>query len=252
HSAPAVDELNDVYARLDRLTDQIEELARRKPLLRGAPTPPQWAPRLGEGVACDSADASDMPVSNASASPDPPSPATAPPLADAASEGEPPVKFPELEEQLRRITAQIESIRSTGLDTVIAAFRSNLAEIRALRGVVSHAASNDALNKVAEDVCNLAAKLDSLAKTSASGQAVSALGNRIDSLTDAINASAEINAPRGLEKLLSETMEKLESVRINTDPAAFKQLEERIAQLIGKVDACDARLGKLTAVERGF
>ena len=98
---------------------------------------------------------------------------------------------------------------------------------------------------------NLAAKVDSLAKTSASGQAVSALGNRIDSLTDAINASAEINAPRGLEKLLSETMEKLESVRINTDPAAFKQLEERIAQLIGKLDASDARLGKLTAVERG-
>jgi len=346
HSVLAVDELNEVYARLDRLTDQIEELARRKPPLRGAPTPPHGARRLGEEVAPDSAAAADMPASNASASPDVPSPATVPPNEDAASEGEPSVQFPELEEQLRRLTAQIESMRSSGLDSVIAAFRGDLAEIRrqltealprqaveslcvevealarridrsrartgdsdaiagierglaevrdalggmttaeslvgfdealkalaqkldfiiaredpaalrqletaigALRGVVSHVASNDALNKVAEDVRNLGAKVDSLAKTSASGQAVSALGNRIDSLTDAINASAEINAPRGLEKLLSETMEKLESVRINTDPAAFKQLEERIAQLIGKLDASDARLGKLTAVER--
>jgi localization factor PodJL len=346
HSALAVDELNDVYARLDRLTDQIEELARRKPPLRGAPTPPQRTRRWGEDVARDAADAGDMPVSSASAS-DQPSPATTPRIAEAANEGEPSVKIPELEEQLRLITAQIESLRSTGLDTVIAAFRSDLAEIRrqltealprqaveslcvevealagridrsrertgesdaiagierglaevrdalggmttaeslvgfdealkalaqkldfiiaredpaalrqletaigALRGVVSHVASNDALNKVADDVRNLATKIDSLAKGAASGQAVSALGNRIDSLTDAINASAEIHAPQGLEKLLSETMEKLESVRINTDPAAFKHLEERIAQLIGKLDASDARLGKLTAVERG-
>jgi localization factor PodJL len=120
-----------------------------------------------------------------------------------------------------------------------------------LRGVVSHVASNDALNKVAEDVRSLAAKIDALAKRTATGQAVSALGDRIDTLTDAINASAEIALPRGLEKLLSDTMEKLESVRRTTDPAAFKRLEERIAQLIGRLDASDARLGNMAAVERG-
>src|SRR4029077_3845194 len=85
----------------------------------------------------------------------------------------------------------------------------------------------------------------------ATGKAVSALGNRIDTLTDAINASAEVAAPRGLEKLLSETMEKLESVRRTTDAWAFKRLEERIAQLIGRLDASDARLGNLATVERG-
>ena len=317
HSAGARDELSDVYARLDRLTDQIEQLARRKP------------------------------VSGAFDHPDLPPPVTAPRLVDAANQGELPVEFPELEDQLRRITAQIESLRSTGLDKVIAAFRGDLAEIRrqltealprqaveslcvevetlarridrsreragdsdaiagigrgltevrdalrgmttaenlvgfddalkalaqkldliiaredpaalrqletaigALRGIVSHVASNDALNKVAEDVRKLTAKVDALAKGASSGHAVSALGSPIDALTDAVNASAEINAPRGLEKLLSETMEKLESVRRATDPAAFKRLEERIAQLIGRLDTSDARLGKLTAVERG-
>jgi localization factor PodJL len=348
-SVLARDELSDVHARLDRLTDQLEQLARGKPALRGAPVQPRRPLRPDGALPGDeaTAHAADTPVSGASDQPDLPSPATAPQLAAGAAEPEQPLEFLELEEQLRRITAQIESLRSTGLDKVIAVFRGDLAEIRrqltealprkaveslcgevealarridrsrertgdsdtiagierglagvrdalrgmtpaenlvgfdealkalaqkldlivakedpaalrqletaigALRGIVSHVASNDALNKVAEDVRNLAAKIDNLAKGAASGQAVSALGNRIDTLTDAINASAEVAAPRGLEKLLSEIMEKLESVRLTTDPSAFKRLEERIAQLIGRLDASDARLGNLATAERG-
>src|SRR6516165_7258834 len=339
------DVLSEVHARLDRLTGQLEQLARGKPPLRGAPTRPRRLSRLGGDFSVDDTDGAD--VFSASEQPDLPSPATASQLAAVAGEPEQPREFPELEGQLRRITAQIESLHSTGLDKVIAAFRSDLADIRrqltealprkaieslcaevealarrvdrsrertgdadaiagiergladvrdalrgmipaenlvgfdealkalaqkldliiaredpaalrqletaigALRGVVSHVASNDALNKVAEDVRNLAAKIDSLAKRAATGQAVSALGSRIDTLTDAINASAEVAAPRGLEKFLFDTMEKLESVRRTTDPSAFKRLEERIGQLIGRLDASDARLGTMAAVERG-
>jgi len=345
--AAARDVLSEVHARLDQLTDQLEQLARGKPALRGAPTQPRRLLRLGGDLPVDETGAADAPASSARHRPDLPSPATAPQLVAEAAEPEQPPEFPELEEQLRRITTQIESLRSTGLDKVIAAFRSDLSDIRrqltealprkaveslcvevealarriersrertgdsdvlsgierglaeirdalrgmttaeslvgfdealkalaqkldliiaredpaalrqletaigGLRGVVSHVASNDALAKVAEDVGNLAAKIDSLAKGAATGKAVSALGNRIGTLTDAINASAEVAAPRGLEKLLSETMEKLESVRRTTDPSAFKRLEERIAQLIGRLDASDARLGNLATVERG-
>jgi localization factor PodJL len=348
-TATARERLCEVHARLDRLTDQLEQLARGKPALRGAPTQPRRSLRLGGDLPVDATtpDAGKSPASRAGEQPDLPSPATAPRLAAEVAEPRQPLEFPELEEQLRRITAQIESLRSTDFDKIIAAFRGDLADIRrqltealprqaveslcvevealarridcsrertgdsdaiagieqglaeirnalrgmttaesligfdetlkalaqkldliiaredpaalrqletaigALRGVVSHVASNDALAKVAEDVRSLAAKIDTFAKGAASGQAVSALGNRIDTLTDAINASAEIAAPRGLEKLLSDTMEKLESVRRTTDPSAHKRLEERIAQLIGRLDASDARLGNITAVERG-
>jgi localization factor PodJL len=297
----------------------------------------------------DVAAAGDQPagqtVSDGSREPELPSPQIAPQLAEHTTERPP--EFPELEAQLRRITAQIESLRSTDLDKVIVAFRSDLADIRrqltealprqaveslcaevealarrvepsrewasdsdtiagierglaeirgglrsmttaenlvgfdetlkalaqkldliiaredptalqqletaigALRGVVSHVASNDALSKVAEDVRQLAAKIDSLAKGAASGQAVSALGSRIDNLTNALNASAEVAGPRGLEKLLSGTMEKLESLRLAAADPAFRRLEERIGHLIGRLDASDARLGNLTTVERG-
>ena len=127
--------------------------------------------------------------------------------------------------------------------------------IGTLRGIVSHVASNDTLTKVAEDVRLLAAKVDVVASSAASGQAVSALESRIDTLANALNASNEAGraVPRELEKLLSGLIEKLEWVQLtHTDHAALGALEDRIAQLIKRLDASDARLGNLEAVERGI
>ncbi len=127
--------------------------------------------------------------------------------------------------------------------------------IGALRGIVSHVASNDTLTKVAEDVRLLAAKVDVVASSAASGQAVSALESRIDTLANALNASNEAGraVPHELEKLLSGLIEKLEWVHLtHTDHAALGALEDRIAQLIKRLDASDARLGNLEAVERGM
>jgi localization factor PodJL len=127
--------------------------------------------------------------------------------------------------------------------------------IGALRGIVSHVASNDTLTKVAEDVRALAAKVDDLANSAASGQAVAQLENRIETLASALTASAEAGhaVPRELEKLLSGLIEKLEWVQLtHTDHAVFGHLEDRIAQLIKRFDASEARFGNLEAVERGL
>jgi len=127
--------------------------------------------------------------------------------------------------------------------------------IGALRGIVSHVASNDTLTKVAEDVHALAAKVDSVANAVASEQTMSALESRIDTLASALTASAEAGraVPHELEKLLSGLIEKLEWVQLtHTDHAALGALEDRIAQLIKRLDASDARLGNLEAVERGL
>ena len=125
--------------------------------------------------------------------------------------------------------------------------------IGALRGIVSHVASSDALNAVAEDVRVLAVKVDALADSAASGRAVSALECRIDTLASAMHASATAShaAPRELEKLLSVLIEKLERSRLSqADHAAFNRLEERIALLIKRLDASDAQLGNLQSIER--
>ena len=127
--------------------------------------------------------------------------------------------------------------------------------IGALRGIVSHVASNETLTKVAEDVRSLAAKVDTLASTTASGQHLSALENRIDTLTNALTASTEAGTavPHELAKLLTGLIEKLEWVQLtHTDHAALAHLEDRIATLVQRFDASDARLGHLEAIERGI
>ena len=127
--------------------------------------------------------------------------------------------------------------------------------IGALRGIVSHVASDDTLTKVAEDVRLLAAKVDVVASSAASSQAVSALESRIDNLATALSASNDAGraVPRELEKLLSGLIEKLEWVQLtHTDHAALGALEDRIAQLIKRLDASNSRLGNLEAVERGI
>jgi localization factor PodJL len=291
----------------------------------------------------------------AAPSPEPAVAAAPPPLPAAAQRvAEPPVDISNLEEQLRDITARIESLRpSSELENVVKSFRKDLAEIReqltealprravqsleaevqalakrldqsrasasgidlgvlagiegglkevrdalrsltpaenlvgfedtvkalsqkvdliiakedpaalqqletaigTLRGIVSHVASNDTLTKVAEDVRLLAAKVDVVASSAASGQAVSALESRIDTLANALTASNEAGraVPGELEKLLSGLIEKLEWVQLtHTDHAALGALEDRIAQLIKRLDASDARFGNLAAVERGI
>jgi localization factor PodJL len=129
------------------------------------------------------------------------------------------------------------------------------AALGGLRGVVSHVASNDTLTKVAEEVRALAAQVDGIANNAATGHAVSALEQRIDTLTAALTASSEAGhaVPRDLEKLLSGLIEKLEWVQLtHTDHAALAHLEDRIATLVARFDASDARLGHLEAIERGL
>ena len=127
--------------------------------------------------------------------------------------------------------------------------------IGALRSIVSHVASNETLTKVAEDVRQLSAKVDGVAASGAGSPTLSALENRIDVLAAALNASAEAghSVPRELEKLLSGLIEKLEWVQLtHTDRTALTHLEDRIATLVKRLDASDARLGLLEGVERGL
>jgi len=382
-AALAREEFGEVNARLDRLTHQLERLAQSgAQRLTGAPVPPQRGrpapspqprptqrpPARGNGAAVDDAvaeiaerqralygePAAPAPFIAQAPLPEEPSPPMAPPDFRPAppQRSDPGVDISDLKEQLRDMTARIESLRPTNdLGRAIAAIHNDLDEIRrqlteaqprhvvqsleneaqalaqridysrdagvdpaavagierglaevrdalhgltpaeslagfddtvrslaqkvdmiiaredpaaleqletaisALRGIVSHVASNDTLNSVAEDIRSLGAKVDELAHSAVSGQAMSTLENRIDTLTQALAVSAEAgqSVPRELEKLLSGLIEKLEWVQLTqTDHAALGNLEDRIAQLMKRLDASDAKLGNLEAIERGL
>jgi localization factor PodJL len=327
------EEFDDVHSRLDKLTSQLERIARGAVPVRSASPEPQTAGEKRTGRT----HVARQPL---------PSPA------GASAGAEAPIDLTSLEQQLRHITNRIESLRlahdfekliaafrcdlleisreitealprqavdllcqqvealaeridhsrQSGVDlSVLAAIERRLAEVRdalqrlttaesligfdesikalaqkvdliiarqdpaalqqletaigALRGIVSHVASNDALNRVAEDVRVLAVKVDALANSAASGRAVSALECRIDTLASAVHASADVSPapPRELEKLLSALVEKLDRSRLaQIDHSAFHRLEDRLALLIKRLDASDAQLGNLQSIERGL
>jgi localization factor PodJL len=181
-----------------------------------------------------------------------------------------------MDEAVRALAKKVDAIAAKDDPAALQQLES---AIGGLRGIVSHVASNEALSKVAEDVRTLSAKVDDLANSAASGHAVSALESRIDTLTSALNAStgagqavtalesridtlaSALNAsteaghavPHQLEKLLAGLIEKLEWVQLtHTDHAALAHLEDRIAMLVKRFDASDARFVHLEAVERGL
>jgi localization factor PodJL len=123
----------------------------------------------------------------------------------------------------------------------------------------SLAATLTASGGAGHDVSALEQRIDSLAATLTSsagaGPNVAALEQRIDSLAAALTASSEAGqaVPRDLERLLAGLIEKLEWVQLtHTDHAALAHLEDRIAALVQRFDASDARLGHLEAIERGL
>jgi localization factor PodJL len=136
-----------------------------------------------------------------------------------------------------------------------AALKQLQSAIDALHGVVSHVASNDALASLAQDVRELAAKIDNIAATAASETAFSALEQRIDGLAEAISASTAAGhpEPRELERLLAGLIDKLEGMQlVRADQSALAFLDERIGALIKRLDDSDARLDSLVSVERGL
>ncbi len=153
---------------------------------------------------------------------------------------------------LRAIASKVDAIGAKGDP---AALQQLEAAMEVLRGMIARVASDEALAKVADDVRALSAKVDHAAAGGVSQPTLTALENRIDILASALNASTEAGhaVPRELEKLLSGLVEKFERTHLTQrDHVALGHLEDRIAGLVRRLDASDARLGLLEGVERGL
>ena len=123
--------------------------------------------------------------------------------------------------------------------------------IVALRGVVSHVASNDALAQLSDEVRTLSAKVDNVTAS----DAFSAIEQRITAIADALQHSRAV--PSGdtaaLETVVRSLADKIDQLHAtHSDQTAVNYLEDRIVRLVEKLDASDARLDHLGAIERGL
>jgi localization factor PodJL len=126
--------------------------------------------------------------------------------------------------------------------------------IATLRELAAHVASNETVNSLAAHVQSLGAKVDQLAISGASA-AFSSLEHRIDEISRALaqRTQADDGVPGRLETLMQSMSDKIEQMQqARGEPVAFGHLEDRIVKLVQRLDASDARLGHLEAVERGL
>ncbi|HEU5020011.1 MAG TPA: hypothetical protein VFT69_18785 [Pseudolabrys sp.] len=127
--------------------------------------------------------------------------------------------------------------------------------ITKLRSMADSVASNDAVSALAGEVQRLSEKVDHLARNSTSLDALRNLEDRIDALADGLAERARSGdaAPPRLEALVESLSDKIEQIQnVRGDAVALSAFEDRIATFVQRLDASDARLGQLEAIERGL
>ncbi|MGB6351059.1 MAG: hypothetical protein WBG10_13630, partial [Pseudolabrys sp.] len=126
--------------------------------------------------------------------------------------------------------------------------------VATLREMAAHVASNETVSSLAAQVQVLAEKIDRLAIGGGTGDAINKLELRIDALSRALTERAHSGdtLPPRLETLLRSLFDKIEQLQQSRgDNIALTHLEDRIAKLVERLDASDARFNHLEAIERG-
>lgn len=157
------------------------------------------------------------------------------------------------DDAVKGLSAKIDRIAASSQDP--AALQQLEGAIVALRGIVSHVASNDALAKLSDEMRALAARVEQVATSAGSGAGVLVtLEQRIATIADALHARNHgAGEQQELESVLRGLSDKLERIALTPgDQMAIGHLEDRIAKLVEKLDASDSRLNHLEAIERGL
>jgi localization factor PodJL len=152
------------------------------------------------------------------------------------------------EEAVRGLAHKIDQIAAsaqTPQDPL--AFKQLEQAVVSLRSVVANVASDGALAQLSAEVHGLASRFERAAAESSS-EALGRLEERISSLMESGRA-----IPPELEGSIRSLSERLDRLNLSKgDQLALEALEDRIAKLSEKLDASDARLNNLAAIERGM
>lgn len=127
--------------------------------------------------------------------------------------------------------------------------------ITTLRDMASHVASNEAVGSLAAQVHLLGEKVEHMSVGGPASDALNNLEHRIDALSRALAERVQNGStvPPRLEALVQSLSDKIELIQQRRgDNVAVDHLEDRIVQLVERLDASDSRLGHLETIERGL
>ena len=155
--------------------------------------------------------------------------------------------FSSLERHLFKITSQIEALQSPdGIEQSIAAFRSELAEIR---NAITEAMPRRAIELIEGEIRSLSRRIDDTRQSGIDEKALGGIERALDEIREALRSLTPAEQLTGYDEAIRNLGAKLDLIlRSNDDPSTVRQLETAIAALrsiVSNVASNDA-LARLT------
>lgn len=193
----------------------VAEITARQSELDGF-TPRQMPPRAAPPIAPTAA-----PYAPPAA---PPAPAYTPPPPQPGPD------FSSLERHLLKITSQIESLqRPDNTEQAIAAFRSELAEIRA---AITEAMPRRAIESIENEIRSLHRRIDETRSNGTDGQVLSGIERALSDIKQVLRTLTPAEQLTGYDEAIRNLGAKLDLIlRANDDPSTVQQLESAISAL---------------------
>jgi localization factor PodJL len=157
----------------------------------------------------------------------------APPIAPAMAPAPPPPPGPDfsaLERHLFKITSQIEALqRPDHLEQSIAAFRGELAEIRA---AITEAMPRRAIESLEGEIRSLSRRIDDNRESAIDGNALHSVERALAEIREVLRSLMPAEQLAGYEDAIRNLGAKLDMIlRANDDPGTVQQLESAISAL---------------------
>ena len=223
------DQLAELNGRLDRRLDQFASSA---PLVLAPPTMPPRTPRVSVPPSLDRAlaeIAARQRMLNGDVAPTqaPQEPSqSAPPVAAPA-----PTPMPNLsglEDQLRGITSQIETLRKPGIEQAINALRDELAEIAS---TLSDAMPRRVLDTIENQIQELNQRIAEGRQAGVDTGALAGIEHGLAEVRDALHGLTPAENLIGFTDAIAGLAHKIDLIVAQRDPATMAQLESAIATL---------------------
>src|SRR5262249_9759414 len=127
--------------------------------------------------------------------------------------------------------------------------------VHTLREMVAHVASHEIIERMSGQVQEISDRVERLSRLGSLGDVLCSIEQRIDTFGDDLRAwqSRGGIVPPQVEALLSSLSDKVDRIHdARNENVAISALEDRLVQLMERLDASDSRLGHLEAIERGL
>ena len=142
--------------------------------------------------------------------------------------------FSSLERHLLKITSQIEALqRPDHIEQSIAAFRSELAEIR---HAITEAVPRRAIESIENEIRSLSRRIDENRQNGSDGQTLAGIERALGEIREVLRSLTPAEQLTGYDEAIRNLGAKLDLIlRANDDPSTVQQLESAIAALRGIV-----------------